>query len=85
MKKKELKKNKTGVIILCIILIYGVVTAIFFYKMNKEKEPITIPKYLILNGEDYYEYSDDKIKTISFENTDYRNILLHKKIKNRRS
>lgn len=75
--KKQKGINKNSVIIISIVLIYGLVTMIFIYKMNKDKEKINLPTYLILNGEDYYEYSDNQIKSISFDDTDYSDILFN--------
>ena len=73
MKLETLKKNKSIIMIIVGIILYGIFMCIIFFNMDSDDKVTLQHNYLIINGENFYEYKDDQITTISFSDTDFEN------------
>ncbi len=73
MKLETLKKNKSIIMIIVGILLYGIVMCIIFFNFDNSDNIHLQHNYLIINGESFYEYKDNQITTITFSDTDFEN------------
>ena len=73
MKLETLKKNKPIIMIIVAIILYGIVMCIVFFNLDSDESVSIQHNYLIINGENFYEYENDQIRTISFSDTNFEN------------
>lgn len=71
MKLETFKKNKPIIMIIVAIILYGIVMCIIFFNLDSDDSSLLQHNYLIINGENFYEYENNQIKTISFSDTNF--------------
>lgn len=65
MKKINFKENKTAIIIISVIVLYGIIMGIYFILKDPEDNKIKYNSYIMINSEDFYEVKDGSITSIS--------------------
>ncbi len=73
MKLENFKKNKPIIMIIIAVILYGIVMCIIFFNLDSDDSIVLQHNYLIINGENFYEYENKQIKTISFSDTNFEN------------